>query len=116
MQYGQALDRLIREVMIADTALGPVYVLKSDVSDGFCHIVLQPADAPKLGLVSPSYVQGEEMVAIPLTLIMVWKKSPPILCMSTETVADLANTSLRCNKPYQPHKMDNRVEAVVISG
>ena len=35
MQYGQALDRLIREVVIAEPALGPVHSLKADVSDGF---------------------------------------------------------------------------------
>ena len=35
MQYGLALDSLIRKVVIADPTLGPVYVLKADVSDGF---------------------------------------------------------------------------------
>ena len=31
------------------------------------------------------------MVAIPLTLPMGWKNSPPLFCTATETVADLAN-------------------------
>ena len=35
MQYGRDLDRLIREVIIANPALGPVHVLKVDVSDSF---------------------------------------------------------------------------------
>ena len=34
MKYGQALDCLIREVVIEDPDLVPVYVMKADVSDG----------------------------------------------------------------------------------
>ena len=51
MQYSHALEHLIREVVLADQALGPVHVLKADVSDGFYHIVLRPTDAPKMGIV-----------------------------------------------------------------
>ena len=54
MQYGQALERLIREVVISDPELGPMHVLKADVSDCFYCIVLGPTDAPKLGIVFPS--------------------------------------------------------------
>ena len=54
MQYGQALDRLIMEVVISNPALGPIHVLKVDVSDRFYHIGLRPTYATKLGLVSPS--------------------------------------------------------------
>ena len=35
VQYGRVLDRIIGEVVIAHTALGPVYVLKADVNGGF---------------------------------------------------------------------------------
>ena len=38
--------------MIVDPDLGPFYVMKSDVSDGFYPIALESKDAPKLGLVS----------------------------------------------------------------
>ena len=51
MQYGRALDLLIIEVVIACPSLGPVYVLKDEVSDGFYFIALQPGYVPKLGLV-----------------------------------------------------------------
>ena len=34
-----------------DPKLGPMYVLKSDIADGFYWIGLRLADAPKLGLV-----------------------------------------------------------------
>ena len=51
MQYGRALDRLLHEIVFADPVLGPVYLLKADVSDGFYRIGLRPKDAPKLGLI-----------------------------------------------------------------
>ena len=57
--------------MIVDPVLGPVYVLNSGVSDEFYPIILRPGDGPKLGLVLFSAVDGEELVAVPLTLPMV---------------------------------------------
>ena len=54
MQYGRALDRLIRKIVYADPALGYVYLIKADVSDGFYRIGLRHTDAPKLGLIFPS--------------------------------------------------------------
>ena len=99
MQYGRALDRLIREIVYADPALGYVYLLKADVSDGFYRIGLRPKDAPKLGLIFPSGKGEEKMIAIPLTLPMVWKNSPPLFCTATETVADLENKALQTHHP-----------------
>ena len=46
---------------------------------------------------------------------MGWENSQPIFCTAMEKVVDLENTDLRCNNPYRPHKLDNRVEVVVIS-
>ena len=58
MQYGRVLDHLIRDIAIANPALGPVHVLKLEISDGFCYIGLRPMDAPNLGLFFPS--KGED--------------------------------------------------------
>ena len=112
MQYGRALYRLIHEIVYADPALGYVYLLKADVSDGFYRIGLRPTDAPKLGLILPSGKGEEQMVAIPLTLPMGWKNSPPLFCTATETVADLENKALRTHQPSKQHLMDIRAEAV----
>ena len=38
MQYIHALDRLLREIVFAGPALGLVYILKADVSEGFYRI------------------------------------------------------------------------------
>ena len=35
MQFGHSLDRILRELILADPALGPVQLLKLDISDGF---------------------------------------------------------------------------------
>ena len=63
--------------------MGPVDILKADVSDGFYLIGVRPEDAPKLGLIFPSDADEEPIVAIPLTLTMVWKNSPPLFCTAT---------------------------------
>ena len=52
------------------------------------------------------------MVAIPLTLPMGWKNSPPLFFMATETVADLSNETFRTHQPSKQHLLDNRAEAV----
>ena len=73
MKYGQALEHLIRETIIADLALGPVRVFKEGVSDSLYHVGLRPTDATKMGLVFPLLGYNKELVAIPITLPMGWK-------------------------------------------
>ena len=114
MQYGRALDSLIRKIVYVDPALGYIYMLKADVSDGFYLIGLRPEDAPKLGLIFPSGKMEEPMVAIPLKLPMGWKNFPHLFCTATETVAYLANKSLRSRQPSKPHKLDDRAEAIAL--
>ena len=48
IQYGRFLDRLLREIVYADPKLGPVHMIKDDVSDGFYRIGLRPSDAAKI--------------------------------------------------------------------
>ena len=90
--------------------MGPVHIIKADVSDGFYRIGLRPSDPANFGLVFPSEAGGEYLVVIPLTLPMGWKNFPPNLCTTTETVADLANEALRAHAPTLPHKLDDRAE------
>ena len=94
IQYGRTLDRLLHEIVFVDHALGPVYILKADVSDGFYHIGIHPEDTTKLGLIFPSGTNEKPMVSIHLTLPMGWKNSLPLFCTATEMVADIANGSL----------------------
>jgi len=41
MQFGHALDRILREILLADPAMGPVQMLKIDLSDGFYRLDLK---------------------------------------------------------------------------
>ena len=70
MQYGWSLEWAIREVVIYNPALGPVNVLKENVSDGFYQICLRPTDAPKIGTVFDYKGEDKELLAIPLTIPM----------------------------------------------
>lgn len=113
MQFGHALDRILREIMMADPAYGPVNLIKVDLSDGFYRIGLSAGDMPKLGLVFPTKPGEEQLVAIPLVLPMGWKNSPPIFSAATETIADLANQRLRQGEVHNaPHHLDELAESV----
>ena len=122
MQFGRALDRILRQILLADPSKGPVHMLKLDVSDGFYRIWLRLEDIPKLGVVFPSAPGEAPLVALPLVLPMGWKNSPPAFCTATETVADIANRQLRHfvhrRKHYHAfvpkHKYDALAETVKV--
>ena len=108
MQFGHALERILREILLANPAHGPVHLNKTDLSDGFYREDLCPGDAPKLGVVYPTKTSSQNLVAIPLVLPMGWKNSPPAFSTATETIADLANRRLR-DSSYSPprHALDD---------
>ena len=66
MRFGHALDRLLHEILLADPTLGPIYILKLDISDGFYRINLAIEDIPRLGVVFPVADGEEPLVAFPL--------------------------------------------------
>ena len=75
----------------ADTAQGPLYLLKIDLSDGFYRVRLRAQDAPMLGVAFPVAPGEPLLMAIPLVLPMGWTESPPYFCTTTETIVELAN-------------------------
>ena len=105
MQFGHALDRILREILLADPKLGPVQMLKLDISDGFYRIDIAPDDIPKLGVVFPVKPGAEPLVAFPLVLPMGWKNSPPIFSAATETAADIANCDIQSPAPVPNHPL-----------
>ena len=110
MQFGHALDRILRHILLANPALGPVHLLKLDISDGFYRVGLRPEDIPKLGVVFPTKPGEDPLVALPLVLPMGWKNSPPIFCAATETAADIANDRLQSLTPAADHPLDALAE------
>lgn len=111
MQFGRALERLLREILLSNPQHGPVQIMKVDLSDGFYRLCLNIDDIPKLGVTFPSATM-ENLVAFPLVLPMGWKNSPPAFCTATETIADLANTSLQTQLPSQTHPLSKHAESL----
>ena len=95
MQYGRALQRVLQRIYDADIKHGPVHMLKVDIADGFYRVWLSVCGVMKLGVALPKKEGEEQLIAFPLVLPMGWVESPPHFCAVTETVADLANESLR---------------------
>jgi hypothetical protein len=110
MQFGRAFWRILRHLMSANPHLGPVYLSKIDISDGFYRIWVRASDVPKLGVLFPSANGDEYLVRFPLTLPMGWTESPKTFTASTETVADMANTALSLGLTFGPHRLDSTSE------
>ena len=87
LQYGKALDRYLRHILLANPTLGPVHMLKCDISDGYYRLNLILEDIPKLGMVFPGSHNGQALVALPMVLPMGWTNSGPAFCTATETIA-----------------------------
>ena len=113
MQFGLALDRILREILLANPEYGPVNLMKVDLSDGFYRISLNIGDIPKLGVVFPTEPGEDPLVAFPLVLPMGWRNSPPIFSTATETIADLTNERLLDPTPPQPHPLDEQADQVI---
>jgi hypothetical protein len=112
MQFGHALERILREILLADPSFGPVYLIKLDISDGFYRIAVNIDDIPKLGVVYPTPPGAEPLIAFPLVLPMGWTNSPPIFSTATETVADLANMRLHQLLTPLPHHLDTLAASI----
>ena len=112
MQFGRALQRILQRLHDANPRYGPVYLAKVDIADGFYRIGIRPADALKLAVLFPTRKGEEPLIAIPLTLPMGWKESPPAFCTATETVADLANHAIAYAPELgdQPHRLEELSE------
>jgi hypothetical protein len=75
MQFGHALDRILREILLANINHGDVYLNKTNLSDGFYRVSMASNDIPKLGVVFPTcYDQDDPLIALPLVLPMGWEK------------------------------------------
>jgi hypothetical protein len=111
MQFGKALERILRNIVEADPKFGPVHLIKVDIADGFYRIWLNSHDIPKLAVSIPSFDENEPLVALPLVLPMGWTESPPYFCAATETVADIANQRLQTWTHSAPHRLEKFAES-----
>ena len=79
MQFGHALDRILREVLLADPTHGPVHLIKVDLSDGFYRVDVNIDDIQKLGVVFPTTPGTTPLVAFPLVLLRRPLRTSPII-------------------------------------
>ena len=112
MQFGHALERFLRELLLANPSQGPISLLKIDIADGFYRINVNPADIPKLALAFPTRPGQDPLVALPLVLPMGWKSSPAYFSAATETAADLANQALLSQLPQPTHPLESHAAAM----
>jgi len=108
----ETLDLASKDSIQADPALGPIYLMNIDISDGFYRIAINIDDIPKLGVVFPTLPGEEPLIAFPLVLPMGWKNSPPVFTTATETVANLDNQRLNSGYPAQPHHLVDLAETI----
>jgi hypothetical protein len=110
MQFGRALLRILQKIVCSDPRLGPVYLSKVDIADGFYYILIRVEDVAKLGVIFPTGSNEEHIVYIHLVLSMGWNQSPPLFTATTKAVTDLDNTHLSMNIPSVKHRLYNVYE------
>jgi hypothetical protein len=98
MQFGKALERILRQIVESNPTHGPVYLLKIDIADGFYRIWLNASDISSLAVSLPPLHGDRPLVALPLVLPMGWTES--------ETVADMANQRLQNHWQPPPHCLE----------
>jgi hypothetical protein len=94
MQFGSALPRLLQRLVYSNPAHGPPLMCKIDLSDGYYRVTLNPDASLQLAVILPPDQTRHNLIAIPLSLPMGWKESPPYFCAFTETIADSTNIDL----------------------
>jgi hypothetical protein len=106
MQFGIALERVMRDIVEANPKYGPVYLMKVDIADGFYRIMVRAPDIVKLAMSIPTLAGEEPLLALPLVLPMGWTQSPPWFCSATETATNVANQRLKRRWQAPPHRLD----------
>ena len=112
MQFGRALERVLRKIRNANRRFGPTYMIKVDIADGFYRLFVAASTTAALGVVFPHHQDEEPLIAFPLVLPMGWVGSPPFFCSLTETSTDLANRRLQ-DKSWDPqtHRLSTIADA-----
>jgi hypothetical protein len=113
MQFGRALWQIMNAIAKANPDLGPVYLSKVDIADGFYRIWLRSVDVAKLGVLLPTRPGEEPLIGFPLALPMGWSQSPPIFTSATETIADLANQAVKVCSPQVPRRLEAVAETPI---
>ena len=111
MQFGRAFPRLVQNLLAADPHFGPVFALKTNMSDAYMHIWVRLQDILRLDFLAPSIPSDNDpLVCFHLSVPMGYINSSPYFCCSTKTVADIVNALWEARHDAGPHPlkaMDN---------
>jgi hypothetical protein len=83
MKFCRALLRILQQIARSDPRLGPVYLSKIDISDGFYRIAIFTDDILKLAIMFPIRDGEEQLIDLPLVLPIGWNQSPPLFTAAT---------------------------------
>eukprot|EP00957_Ditylum_brightwellii_P189603 14432550-Ditylum_brightwellii.AAC.1 len=79
MQFGRALHRLLRRIVLADPAFGPVHIAKVDLADAYMRVWIRLEDVPALAfIVLPHPGNTETLVGFHLSVPMGYIESAPL--------------------------------------
>jgi hypothetical protein len=93
--------------------MGPVYLSKIDIPDGFYRIAIRPKYEPKLATMFPTEKGEEQWVGFYLVLSMGWNQSAPLFTVATDIVAYLVNKKLHLKQSSSPHRLDMVSETAI---
>jgi len=101
LKFGRTLLWILQTIVNSHPSLGPIYIIKIDLANGFYHIHLTPCQLSALGVAFPTRAGAPKLVAFLLTVPMGWTSLPPLFCTATKTITDLANATL-CHSHTAP--------------
>ena len=107
MHFGGTLRRIIQRVLLADPRLDPVYLGKVDLSDAYMQLWVRLEDTPSVSFLVPrNKPTDKQLVGFHLCLPIGLVEITPFLCISTETITDMANVAMgdRHHTPSHPLK------------
>ena len=84
MRFDGALTRIVWQVLIADTSLGPLYLSKVDLANAYMHLWVRLEDTTSTAfLITKLHPANKHLVGFHLYLPMGWMDSAPYFCMAT---------------------------------
>ena len=64
MQFGRALERVLRKIRRANRRYGPTFMIKVDIADGFYRLFVSTQTTASLGVVFPHYEDEEPLLSL----------------------------------------------------
>ena len=107
MQFGLSLLYILLKIHHTDPRWGPVHLSKTDLSDGFYNVSVNPDGVNSFGILLPQGpLDPEPLILFFLDLPMGWVLSPPVFCALAETVMDIVNKEMatRVQPPLHPQE------------